>query len=77
MLCLVCCIAQASVRRTHNTGRKHKDNVRDYYEDWYKAHYDVLVASGIPSLAIALAAEPHFVSILTSSNAFVVISHLP
>jgi hypothetical protein len=35
------------VRKTHNGGRKHKDNVREYFEAWYKDHYDVLVASGI------------------------------
>eukprot|EP00042_Codosiga_hollandica_P021059 m.71325 g.71325 ORF g.71325 m.71325 type:complete len:114 (-) comp50178_c0_seq1:650-991(-) len=37
----------ASVRKTHNNGKKHKDNVREYYEEWFKNHFDVLQASGI------------------------------
>ena len=25
---------QPSVRKTHNAGRKHKDNVRTFYQEW-------------------------------------------
>lgn len=27
-------VLQPSVRKTHNSGRKHRDNVRAYYEKW-------------------------------------------
>ena len=32
-----CVSSQPSVRRTHNTGRKHRDEVRRYYEAWFEA----------------------------------------
>ena len=32
-----CVSSQPSVRRTHNTGRKHRDEVRRYYEMWLEA----------------------------------------
>ena len=34
---LLCAHPQPSVRRTHNTGRKHRDEVRRYYEMWFEA----------------------------------------
>eukprot|EP00039_Didymoeca_costata_P019064 m.336088 g.336088 ORF g.336088 m.336088 type:complete len:144 (+) comp17752_c0_seq1:113-544(+) len=30
-----------SVRKTHNNGRKHKDNVRAYYEEFCREHADL------------------------------------
>lgn len=28
------CVCQPSVRKTHNSGRKHKDSVKFYYMNW-------------------------------------------
>jgi U1 small nuclear ribonucleoprotein C len=33
---------QASVRKTHNSGRKHKDNVRLYYQKWVEENPSAL-----------------------------------
>eukprot|EP01134_Creolimax_fragrantissima_P000536 CFRG0536T1 len=35
----------ASVRKTHNHGRKHKDNVRLYYQNWVEKHHPGGLAS--------------------------------
>ncbi|EDV21424.1 uncharacterized protein TRIADDRAFT_9459, partial [Trichoplax adhaerens] len=40
-----------SVRKTHNSGRKHKDNVRLYYQQWYDENIRDQVAQGIQSPA--------------------------
>jgi U1 small nuclear ribonucleoprotein C len=34
---------QPSVRKTHCNGRKHKDNVRDYYQKWLEDQVQKLV----------------------------------
>ena len=34
------------MRKTHNGGVKHKDNVRLYYENWYKENFEAIVAAG-------------------------------
>ena len=39
-------LLQPNVRKTHNNGVKHKDNVREYYEKWYKDHFPEIVAAG-------------------------------
>eukprot|EP00123_Amoebidium_parasiticum_P001136 comp12170_c0_seq1/m.6930 comp12170_c0_seq1/g.6930 ORF comp12170_c0_seq1/g.6930 comp12170_c0_seq1/m.6930 type:complete len:122 (-) comp12170_c0_seq1:85-450(-) len=36
----------ASVRKTHNQGRKHRDNVRAYYQKWVEDHQESLAAQG-------------------------------
>jgi hypothetical protein len=41
---------QASVRKTHNSGKKHKDNVRAYYQEWYDKNYQKLVESGMSGM---------------------------
>ena len=35
------------MRKTHNNGVKHKDNVREYYEKWYKDNFSEIVAAGM------------------------------
>ena len=34
---------QPSVRKTHCNGRKHKENVRDYYQKWLEEQVQKLV----------------------------------
>ena len=46
------------MRRTHNGGVKHKDNVRLYYEDWYKNNFEAIVAAG-PSLSVTCSSHLH------------------
>ena len=40
------------MRKTHNGGVKHKDNVRLYYEGWFKDNFEAIVAAGVPILPI-------------------------
>lgn len=35
------------MRKTHNSGKKHKDNVRAYYQEWYDKNYQTLVERGM------------------------------
>ncbi len=36
-------VFQPSVRKTHCNGRKHKENVRDYYQKWLEEQVQKLV----------------------------------
>ena len=45
--------AKPSVRKTHCTGRKHKENVRDYYQKWMEEQAQKLIdqTSKLPARA--------------------------
>lgn len=37
------CLFQPSVRKTHCSGRKHKENVKDYYQKWMEEQAQSLI----------------------------------
>ena len=39
----ICSPLQPSVRKTHCSGRKHKENVKDYYQKWMEEQAQSLI----------------------------------
>ena len=44
LLLRVLCVIQPSVRKTHNTGRKHKEAVKLYYMNWLEREAQNMMA---------------------------------
>jgi U1 small nuclear ribonucleoprotein C len=47
-----------SVRKTHCTGRKHKDNVRDYYQKWMEDQAQKLIDQTTAAFKSGKIAQP-------------------
>uniref|UniRef100_A0A8C3V402 Small nuclear ribonucleoprotein polypeptide C n=1 Tax=Catharus ustulatus TaxID=91951 RepID=A0A8C3V402_CATUS len=48
-----------SVRKTHCSGRKHKENVKDYYQKWMEEQAQSLIdKTSKANLSVTLAASP-------------------
>ena len=57
-----------SVRKTHCQGRKHKENVRDYYQKWMEEQAQKLVCGSLSRLFLDFDIIYHIFFVLDRSN---------